>query len=92
MPNLPMHMYLADQAAQKLDSGQIYDHAGSFFLGSTAPDIRAIQDDRGPASGSWVAAARAIGVDVIDRWHYPPIWYISILRTGAPAADARSSE
>ena len=42
MPNLPMHIYLADQAARQLDWGSIYDHVGSFFLGSTAPDIRAM--------------------------------------------------
>lgn len=42
MPNLPMHIYLADQVARQLDWGNIYDHVGSFFLGSTAPDIRAM--------------------------------------------------
>lgn len=42
MPNLPMHIYLADQVARQLDWGSIYDHVGSFFLGSTAPDIRAM--------------------------------------------------
>ena len=43
MPNLPMHIYLADEAARELDWGEIFDHAGSFFLGSTAPDIRAMR-------------------------------------------------
>lgn len=42
MPNLPMHIYLADQVAQQLDWGSVYDNVGSFFLGSTAPDIRAM--------------------------------------------------
>lgn len=42
MPNLPMHLYLANQAAEELDWGSIHDHAGSFFLGSTTPDIRAM--------------------------------------------------
>ena len=42
MPNLPMHVYLANQAAEELDWGSIYDHVGSFFLGSTTPDIRAM--------------------------------------------------
>ena len=42
MPNLPMHIYLANQAAEQLDWGSIHDHAGSFFLGSTTPDIRAM--------------------------------------------------
>jgi hypothetical protein len=42
MPNLPMHIYLADQVAEQLDWGYLYDHIGSFYLGSTAPDIRAM--------------------------------------------------
>lgn len=42
MPNLPMHIYLAHQAAQRLDLGYVYDHIGSFYLGSTSPDIRAM--------------------------------------------------
>ena len=42
MPNLPMHIYLANQSARQLDWGSIYDHVGSFYLGSTTPDIRAM--------------------------------------------------
>lgn len=42
MPNLPMHIYLAQQAAEELDWGFVHDHLGSCFLGSTAPDIRAM--------------------------------------------------
>ena len=42
MPNLPMHIYLAHQVAEQLDWGSIYDHIGSFYLGSTSPDIRAM--------------------------------------------------
>ena len=42
MPNLPMHIYLANLAAEQLDWGSIQDHVGSFFLGSTTPDIRAM--------------------------------------------------
>ncbi len=42
MPNLPMHIYLANQVAEQLDWGVIYDHVGSFYLGSTSPDIRAM--------------------------------------------------
>ena len=42
MPNLPMHIYLANQSAQQLDWGSIFDHVGSFYLGSTTPDIRAM--------------------------------------------------
>ena len=40
MPNLPMHMHLASQAAQRLDWGWLNENAGSLLLGSTAPDIR----------------------------------------------------
>ena len=43
MPNLPMHIYLADEASRELDWGEVFDHVGSFFLGSTAPDIRAMR-------------------------------------------------
>ena len=42
MPNLPMHIYLAQQVAEQLDRGYVYDHIGSFYLGSTSPDIRAM--------------------------------------------------
>ena len=42
MPNLPMHIYLASRVAEELDWGHVHDHLGSCFLGSTAPDIRAM--------------------------------------------------
>jgi len=42
MPNLPMHIYLAQQVAAELDWGYVQDHRGSCYLGSTAPDIRAM--------------------------------------------------
>jgi len=42
MPNLPMHIFMAKQAAERLDWGFAYDCVGSFYLGSTAPDIRAM--------------------------------------------------
>ena len=42
MPNLPMHIYLADQVSQQLDLGYVHDHIGSCLLGATAPDIRAM--------------------------------------------------
>ena len=42
MPNLPMHIYLANQVAEQLDRSYVYDHLGSYFLGSTTPDIRAM--------------------------------------------------
>jgi hypothetical protein len=42
MPNLPMHIYLADQVAEQLDRSYVFDHMGAYYLGSTAPDIRAM--------------------------------------------------
>ena len=42
MPNLPMHIYLAHEVAEQLGRGYVYDHIGSFYLGSTSPDIRAM--------------------------------------------------
>ena len=42
MPNLPWHIHLAHQAAEQLDWVYARDHAGSLYLGSTAPDIRAM--------------------------------------------------
>ena len=42
MPNLPLHIYLASRVADRLDWGWVKDHAGSLYLGSTAPDIRAM--------------------------------------------------
>ena len=37
-----MHIYMAQQAAERLDWGFAFDFLGSFYLGSTAPDIRAM--------------------------------------------------
>jgi hypothetical protein len=37
-----MHIYLADQVAEQLDRSYVYDHLGAYYLGSTAPDIRAM--------------------------------------------------
>ena len=42
MPNLPSHIHLAQQAAELLDWGHVFDHIGSYYLGSTSPDIRAM--------------------------------------------------
>ncbi len=42
MPNLPMHIYVADQVARELDWGFVHDNLGSCFLGSTTPDVRAM--------------------------------------------------
>ena len=42
MPNLPMHIHLASQVATHLDWDWLNQHAGSLYLGSTAPDIRAM--------------------------------------------------
>ncbi|NQW22097.1 MAG: zinc dependent phospholipase C family protein [SAR202 cluster bacterium] len=37
-----MHIHLANAVAEQLDRSYVFDHLGSFFLGSTAPDIRAM--------------------------------------------------
>ena len=42
MPNLPMHIHLANEVAEQLDRGYVFDHKGAYYLGSTAPDIRAM--------------------------------------------------
>ena len=42
MPNLPMHIYIAQEVARELDWGFVHDNLGSCFLGSTTPDIRAM--------------------------------------------------
>ena len=42
MPNLPEHISLAMAAADRLRSPELQEHAGSFLMGSTAPDIRVI--------------------------------------------------
>ena len=42
MPNLPMHIYLAKCVADRLDWGWLNDHSPSLYLGSTAPDVRAM--------------------------------------------------
>ena len=42
MPNLPTHLSLASKVASKIAHPTIDRHLGSFFLGSTSPDIRVI--------------------------------------------------
>ena len=42
MPNLPAHIHLAAAAADRLRHPDIQAHLGSFWLGSTSPDIRAL--------------------------------------------------
>ncbi len=42
MPNLPTHIHLASRVADRLDWDWLKEHAGSLYLGSTAPDIRAM--------------------------------------------------
>ena len=42
MPNLPMHLYLINQTAARLNWGYLSEHRGSLFLGATAPDMRAM--------------------------------------------------
>ena len=37
-----MHIHLANQVAEQLELSCVFDHRGSFYLGSTAPDIRAM--------------------------------------------------
>lgn len=37
-----MHIYLAHQAAAQLEWGAVQDNLGSYYLGSTAPDVRAM--------------------------------------------------
>ena len=40
MPNLPMHIYMANRVADRLDWDWLNKNAGSLYLGATAPDIR----------------------------------------------------
>ena len=42
MPNLPMHLFLANRIAEHLDWGSVHDNLGDYLLGSPAPDIRAM--------------------------------------------------
>ena len=42
MPNRPLPIVLACEIARELDWGFVNDHLGSCFLGSTAPDVRAM--------------------------------------------------
>ena len=42
MPNLPAHIHLAHQAGARLNHPAVNEHQGSFLLGSTTPDIRAM--------------------------------------------------
>ena len=46
MPNLPAHIDLAQQAAERLGHPTLDAHIGYFLLGSTSPDVRAITKGR----------------------------------------------
>jgi len=37
-----MHIHLANEVAEQLDRSYVFDHLGAYYLGSTAPDIRAM--------------------------------------------------
>ena len=37
-----MHIHLANTVAEQLGRGYVFDHKGAYYLGSTAPDIRAM--------------------------------------------------
>ena len=37
-----MHIHLANEVAEQLDRAYVFDHKGAYYLGSTAPDIRAM--------------------------------------------------
>ena len=42
MPNLPVHIQLAVEAASQIGASDLHSNLGYFCLGSTSPDIRAI--------------------------------------------------
>jgi hypothetical protein len=42
MPNLPTHVFLVNRVVERLDWRCLTDNLGSLFLGSTAPDMRAM--------------------------------------------------
>ena len=46
MPNLPAHLDLAHQAAERLGHRTLDAHIGYFLLGSTSPDVRVITHGR----------------------------------------------
>ena len=42
MPNLPTHLYMVNRLVERLDWGCLSGNLGSLYLGSTAPDMRAM--------------------------------------------------
>ena len=86
MPNLPMHIYLANQVAEELDWGYIYDHIGSFYLGSTSPDIRAMT--KWPREQTHFAplSVRDVGTGTRTMFHAYP----ELLNEGSQSSATRS--
>ncbi|MSP79330.1 MAG: hypothetical protein EXR67_07285 [Dehalococcoidia bacterium] len=60
MPNLPTHVALAAENADKLDIPLLKEHAGPYLLGSTTPDIRIIT--RRPREDTHFTTLDSIGI------------------------------
>lgn len=86
MPNLPMHIYLANEVAEQLDWGYVYDHIGSFYLGSTSPDIRAMT--KWPREQTHFAplSVREVGTGTRTMFHNYP----ELLDEGSLSSATRS--
>lgn len=72
MPNLPMHLSIARQVAEELDWGYVHDFMGSCFLGSTAPDIRAMTKGRREDTHFAPLSLETVGVGVRRMFELHP--------------------
>ena len=86
MPNLPMHLYIARQVADELDWGYVHDFMGSCFLGSTAPDIRAMTKGRREDTHFAPLSLETVGVGVRRMFELHP--ELADGRANSPATRA----
>lgn len=86
MPNLPMHLYIAREVADELDWGYVHDFMGSCFLGSTAPDIRAMTKGNREDTHFAPLSLETVGVGVRRMFELHP--ELADRRDNSPATRA----
>ena len=72
MPNLPVHLNLALRVQEELDAPEIASHLGSFLLGSTTPDIRAMTKGKREDTHFAPLATRFIGAGALGLFNSHP--------------------
>ena len=86
MPNLPTHFNFALQTLAALDDPSIETHVGSFLLGCTTPDIRAVTKRRRDHTHFAPLEVDRVGVGTEGLFGCNPRLYQEAKRSGATRA------